>query len=198
MHSLILAIVEKSKLLIFPVEKFPLGFVVNTSFRYMFKKGISLKIGDYISSERKVNLISDVDSLVPVKLKKLFSFIEEVIETNEKTLLSVYRKIEESGESIDFVQSVIEYSFNIRPLNIKPLLSLHCLLSQKHGYKNDDENNNRLYSLLLQQGIICKPKRSYFFILKKAINKTNEMLTIIKHDDIESFIEKKSEAKFNT
>ena len=38
----------------------------------------------FISEDRKVKLISDVDSQVPSKLKKLLSLIEEVIETDEK------------------------------------------------------------------------------------------------------------------
>ena len=49
---------------------------------------------NFISEDRKVKLFSDVDSQVPEKLKKLFSFIEEIIETDEKTLMSVYEKIE--------------------------------------------------------------------------------------------------------
>ena len=61
----------------------------------------------FIGEDRKVKLISDVDSLVPMKLKKLFSLIEESIETNKETLLSVYAKIEESRESIDFIYSII-------------------------------------------------------------------------------------------
>lgn len=45
-----------------------------------------------ISEDRKVMLISDVDSHIPEKLKKLFSLIDEVIETNKETLPSVSQK----------------------------------------------------------------------------------------------------------
>ena len=50
----------------------------------------------FISEERKVKFISDVDSQVPEKLKKLFCFIEEVIGTDKKTILKVYEKIKKS------------------------------------------------------------------------------------------------------
>ena len=43
----------------------------------------------FISEDRKVMLISDVDTLVSDKLEKLFSFIEEIIETNKETCSSV-------------------------------------------------------------------------------------------------------------
>lgn len=111
-----------------------------------------------IPEDRKVKFISEVDSLVPAKLNKLFSLIEEVIETDEKTLFSVFEKIEESGETAEFIYSLIEYSFKIRPLTTNALLSLHCLLSQKHGYKSKSICNGMLYSMLLGQGIICTQK----------------------------------------
>ena len=114
----------------------------------------------FISEDRKVKLISDVDSQVPSKLKKLLSLVEEVIETDENTLLSVYRKIEESGEPINSIYPIIEFAFKIRPLNTNSLLTLHCLLSRMHGYKNENEVDDRLFSMLLQQGIICKEKKT--------------------------------------
>ena len=146
---------------------------------------------NFISEDRKVKLISDVDPLVPEKLKKLFSFIEEVIETDEKTLLSVYEKIEKSEESIDSIYPVIEYALNIRPLNTKPLLSLHCLLSQKHSYKYT-YLNDKLYSLFLQNGIIRRQKDR-----KINIPQEDEILMIFKKDELETFIRKSSAAGFS-
>ena len=145
---------------------------------------------NFISEDRKVKLISDVDPLVPEKLKKLFSFIEEVIETDEKTLLSVYEKIEKSEESIDSIYPVIEYALKIRPLNTEPLLSLHCLLSQKYGYKKT-YLNDRLYSLFLKQGIVCRKNK------KENITQEDEILMIFKKDELETFIWKSSAAGFS-
>ena len=145
----------------------------------------------FISEDRKVKLISDVDSLVPEKLKKLFFLIEEIIETDENSLLSVCKKIEVSREPIDSIYSVIEYALNIRPLNTKSLISLHCFLSQKHGYESINTNNSLIYSMLLNQGIIPKQNK------KVSILKENQISVIFMQDDIDSFIKKSSKAEFN-
>ena len=144
----------------------------------------------FISEDRKVKLISDVDSFVPEKLKKLISLIEEIIETDENTLLSVYEKIEKSEESINSVYQVIKYAFNIRPINTTHLLSLFCLLAQKHGYKNT-ELIGKQYSMFLNQGIICKRNS------KENIPQEDKNFMIFKQDDLESFIKKSSEIGFN-
>ena len=62
-----------------------------------------------ISEKRRVNFISDVDSLVHEKLKDLLSLIDEIIETNKETYESVYKKIEESEEPIGTIYPVIGY-----------------------------------------------------------------------------------------
>ena len=150
----------------------------------------------FLSEDRKVKLISDVDSLVPEKLKNLFFFVEEVVETDEKTLFSVYEKIEKSGESIDYVYSVIESALKIRPFNTKPLLSLLSLLSQKHSYRNT-KLNDRMYSMLLNQGIICKQKEPNGRFRKEKTIQEDEISNIFMRDDLESFIKKSSETGFN-
>ena len=83
---------------------------------------------DFISEDRNVMLISEVDSIVPVQLKEQIHLIDEIIETDEKTLPSVIKIIDECNEPIDFIRSVIKYALIIRPLNT-PHLSL---LSQKY------------------------------------------------------------------
>ena len=123
----------------------------------------------FISQNRKVKLISDVDSLVPDKLKELIFLMEEIIETNKETISLVFKKIEKSGESIDFTFSVVQFAFKIRPLNSEALLSLHSMLSQKYGNKNSHI---------------------------KSVHKEKEMM-IFKQDDLDSFIKKSSEVGFN-
>ena len=46
----------------------------------------------FLSKTRKVALIGDVDSLVPNDIKKPFSLIDEIVETNKETLSSVFKK----------------------------------------------------------------------------------------------------------
>ena len=150
----------------------------------------------FISEDRKMKLISDVDSLVPIKLKNLLSLIDKIVETDEKTLLLVYRKIEESGESVHSIIPIIEHALKIRPLNTKPLLTLHCLLSQMHGYKKRSLNDCRLYSMLLQQGIVPKQEKLECMNEKDNVFQEDEVIQIIKQDDIDSYIKKSSEPGF--
>ena len=126
----------------------------------------------HIKEDRKVMLISDVDALIPEKLKKLFSFVEEIIETDEKTLMNVYERIEESNESIDYIYSLIEHALKIRPFNTKSLLSLHSLLAQKHGYKNQNIKDGQQCTYLLSKGI------SYEQNKKEYITQEDEFLVI--------------------
>ena len=147
----------------------------------------------FIKEDRKLKLISEVDSQIPSKLKKQLSLIDEIVETDEKTLIQVYQKIEESEESINSVYSVIEYAFKIRPLNTKPLITLLCLLSQRHGYRKSRINSDKLYSMLLQEGIVCKQKNR-----KEITIQEGEIIKIIKQDNLDSFIKKSSESGFNS
>ena len=102
-------------------EDSPLSYITN--FR--------TKDDSFISEDRKVMQISDVDSFLPDNLKKLFSLVDEIIEINKETISLVYKKIEESGEKIVFVDSIIWSAFKIRPLSIEQLHSLQSLLSLK-------------------------------------------------------------------
>ena len=127
-----------------------------------------------ISEDRKVTLFSDVDFLVPDELRKMFSLIDEIIETNKETLSSVYEKIEERRESIEFVYSVIDYALKIR-FNSESLLSLYKLLSQKHGR----------HDIFLN-----------FSLLKRNIPQESEA-TMFRDDNIDLFIKKSSEIGFD-
>ena len=134
----------------------------------------------------------------------MFSLIDEIVETNKETLSSVYEKIKESGESIDFIFSVIGYSFMIRPLNTRPLLELRCMLSQtdinafinflreKQRYESVDMSDDRLYFMLLHEGMICE---KYHY--EKDIFQENKIARISEEDDIESFIKMSSEVGFD-
>lgn len=50
----------------------------------------------FIKEDRKVKLISDVDSIVPEKLKKKIFLIDEIIETNEKTFCPFMKKLKKT------------------------------------------------------------------------------------------------------
>ena len=123
-----------------------------------------------------MSLISYIDSLVPDKLRKQFSLIDEIVETNKETLSSVCKKIEDSGEQFGFIFFVIEYSFKIRPLNAEPLHSLHSFLFQKHSCKNHEINN---------------------WLSEEGYYSDKEMAKILMQDDLESFIKKNAEIGFD-
>ena len=114
----------------------------------------------FISEDRKVALISDIDSLVPAELKNLFSLIDEMIETNKETVSSVFERIKGSSKPACFILSLVEHAFKIRPLNTKPILSLFCMVLKMPRYNKLHADNYSLYRLLSKQGIICKQEES--------------------------------------
>ena len=129
----------------------------------------------FIRENRKVKLLRDVDSLVPDELKKLLSLIDEIIETNNETLETILKKIEESGQPINSIYSIIEYALKIRPLATESLLSLHSALAQKHGCKNSHLNN----------------------YMNENDFDESEMMLIIKQDDVDTFIKMCREGRIN-
>ena len=150
----------------------------------------------FISEDRGVKLISDVDHLVTDELRKQFSLIDKIIETNKETFSSVYEKIEESGKSPDFISLVVNYAFKIRPLNTKSLLSLHSMLLKRPGYEKYGANNDELHAMLLTQGIICKNEESGVIYTEEKTPEEIKMM-IFKEDDLDPFIKMSSELGFN-
>ena len=120
-----------------------------------------------IAEDRKVNLIRDVDSLFPERIRKLFLLIDEIIETNKELLSSVHEKIEESGEPINFIYSLIDYATKIRPHSAEPLRSLQSILSRKYSCENTHLNNRKSKEISPQE---------------------RELLMIFKEDDLDSEI----------
>ena len=86
----------------------------------------------------------------------MISLVEDIVETDEKTLESVYTQIESAGKLIELIYSIIKHALIIRPFHTESLLSLFCLLATKYGYDDDATlySYDWLITTLINQGLI--------------------------------------------
>ena len=165
----------------------------------MQRRNAIIRQKQYIKDDRKIKFIGDVEQHITEKQKKLFSLVEEIIETNEDNVIAMYKKIEKSGEPIKFIYKVIEYSTKIRPLHTAALASLFCLISKKYGFRKLSFINIRFFSILVHQGILAKEKN----IKLMTMSEINEIVplkletSIFIRDDVDEFIKKSTEIEFN-
>ena len=183
------------------------------------KRAAPVVIVSPLSRERKVKHLFDIDQNLSENMKKQISLIEEIIEVNDKSLDLVYTKIETSVYPISFFIPIIEHAIKIRPLNTTCHLSLIALLAKSHGYNKAEKIDDTLYSMLVQQGIICKEKsipdvtkrnERLSYSIKPEYRKTltmkelttffpsDEKLNIFINDDLDAFIEMSSKTNANS
>ena len=168
----------------------------------MSTKPIEVPAGNAAADTAQKILFKDVDKNIPEKFKKKLELIEEIIETNQESFEKVYSDIEESieksGESVNFIYRVIEHALSIRFQHIESLLSLLSLLLKKHGYEKVP-TNIRLYSMLVNNGIIKKEEGMSLYSMKELLEvfPENSPAFSIIHDDVDTFIKKSSEPSFN-
>ena len=158
---------------------------------------------------KKLKFLKDVDPLLSDNMKRLISLIDGIIETNDSTVLSVFQKIESNKEEIDFIYSVIEYAGVIRPLQIKSIISLYCLLAEKHGYDQSyllkhqkmrffDRIRETFHHILVNYGMLhtsdIKNIRPFEKIMQ--IDPDDDLCDIIMQDDVDSFTKRSAENDF--
>ena len=161
-----------------------------------------------ITKKRPVMFFSDVEKFLSEKFKDKLKLVEEIIETNqeniEKVFSDIVENIEKGGEPINRIYRVIEHALNIRFYQTESLLSLFSLLSKKYGYENNENNYEcrksiRLYSMLVQQGIIPKKEEKEVLSMKEIIEVFPEdsIEKSFINDDVDTFIKKSPDDSFN-
>ena len=129
---------------------------------------------------------------IPKELQKYDELVESIVNIKKENVTKVFE-----GIKPDLVQTafkVIEHAIEIRPLEVKNLLSLFSLLSKKFGYKKVGNVPRNVITLLTKEGIIQGNQQEIDEILFGT--KFGKIENVIKEDDLDSFIQFSSEPLF--
>ena len=97
---------------------------------------------------RTVKLLSDVESLMPERIKIETKFIERLVGAKKENVESVFRQINE--DNFKKVYKIIDFLVEIRPLEVESLLTLVSRISSKFGVDNLPRSLNYFRSLIAQ------------------------------------------------
>jgi ankyrin repeat protein len=150
----------------------------------------------FIFENRTVKLLSDAVDLMPEKFKKETEFVRMIVGVNKTNVESVFRQIDE--KNFKKTCEIIDFSVEIRPLEVDSFLKLVSLISSKFGVDNLPNFSNYFRMLLNARGILPQPKGG-----DKECDEvftefaTSDIEQTIREDNVEQFCELISVPTFN-
>ena len=153
---------------------------------------MSSSMSKFISQERKIQKMSDVEELAP-SLKNTITFVSSLLEVNETTLESVFNSVNE--KNINLAYSVLEHGLIVRYLNTENILKLIDLLSTKFNYKRYPQGYVR--QILVQQGVVKSERVEKSYDEIQNIFSVGSIEKTIQEDDVDQFISLSSNPSFN-
>ncbi|NLZ45445.1 MAG: hypothetical protein GX896_02010, partial [Clostridiales bacterium] len=140
-------------------------------------------------------LLSDAEYLMPNKIKKESKFVDLLVEVNKENVKNVFKQINE--DNVKKACKIIDFSINIRPLEVDSFLTLIFYVSSKFGVDNLPHLSDYFSSLLISRGILPKRSENKKYSAKFAGFATGSIEEAIRKDNVEHFCELISDPSFN-
>jgi ankyrin repeat protein len=106
----------------------------------------------FITENRTVKLLSDSEELMPENIKKETKFVDLIVRVSKENVESVFKQITE--DKVNKACEIIDFSVDIRPLEIENFLTLVSLISSKFGVDNLPYFSDYFWSLLIARGVL--------------------------------------------